>query len=82
MLPHFSMSYSSVTKYINGTNMDRNGTWGTDIEVILKLYCRTYSNIDTTKDNQRSQRRLQLAPKNSQTGHRAPIIRESPKSYN
>ena len=31
---HISGEYSSVVKYIRGTNMDRNGTWGTDIELM------------------------------------------------
>ena len=30
---HISGEYSSVVEYIRGTNMDRNGTWGTDIEL-------------------------------------------------
>ena len=31
---HISGQYTSVVEYIRGTNMDRNGTWGTDIELI------------------------------------------------
>ena len=31
---HISGEYSSVVEYIRGANMDRNGTWGTDIELI------------------------------------------------
>ena len=31
---HISEQYSSVAEYIRGTNMDRNGTWGTDTELI------------------------------------------------
>ena len=31
---HISGEYSSAIEYIRGTNMDRNGTWGTDIELI------------------------------------------------
>jgi hypothetical protein len=31
---HISGQYSSVVEYIRGTNMVRNGTWGTDIELI------------------------------------------------
>ena len=31
---HISGEYSSVVEYIRGTNMDRNGTWDTDIELI------------------------------------------------
>ena len=31
---HISGEYSNVVEYIRGTNMDRNGTWGTDIELM------------------------------------------------
>ena len=31
---HISGEYSSVVEYIRGTNMDWNGTWGTDIELM------------------------------------------------
>ena len=31
---HISGEYSSVVEYIRGTNMDRNGIWGTDIELM------------------------------------------------
>jgi hypothetical protein len=31
---HNSGQYFSIVEYIRGTNMDRNGTWGTDIELI------------------------------------------------
>ena len=34
MLPHFSTPYSSATEYIDSSNMDRNGTWGTDTEIL------------------------------------------------
>ena len=31
---HIIGEYSSIVEYIRGTNMDRNGTWGTDIELM------------------------------------------------
>ena len=31
---HISTEYSSVVEYIRGTNMDMDGTWGTDIEIL------------------------------------------------
>ena len=31
---HINVEYSSVVECIRGTNMDRNGTWGTDTELI------------------------------------------------
>ena len=34
MIGHHSEKYSSVADYIRGTNMDRNGTRGTDFELI------------------------------------------------
>ena len=34
MTDHISGEYSSVVEYVRGTNMDRNGTWGTDTELI------------------------------------------------
>ena len=37
MLPHFSHWYPSATEYIEGTHMDRNGTWGSDIEIAHML---------------------------------------------
>ena len=33
MLPHFSARYLSATAYIEGTRMDRNRTWGSDVEI-------------------------------------------------
>ena len=34
MLPHFSDRCLSATAYIEGTHMDRNGTWGSDVEIL------------------------------------------------
>ena len=34
MLPHFSDRGLSATAYIEGTDMDRNGTWGSDVEIL------------------------------------------------
>ena len=34
MLPHFGDRGLSATAYIGGTHMDRNGTWGSDIEIL------------------------------------------------
>ena len=34
MIGHHIGEYSSIVEYIRGTNMDRNGMWGTDIELI------------------------------------------------
>ena len=34
MLPHFSDRGLSATAYIEGTYMDRNGTWGSDVEIL------------------------------------------------
>ena len=34
MLPHFSHRYPSATEYVEGTNMDKNGTRGSDIEIL------------------------------------------------
>ena len=33
MLPHFSDQGLSATAYIEHTHMDRNGTWGSDVEI-------------------------------------------------
>ena len=38
MLPHFSTPYSSATEYIDSSNMDRNGTWGTDTEILTSAH--------------------------------------------
>ena len=34
MLPHFSDRGLSATAYIENTDMDRNGTWGSDVEIL------------------------------------------------
>ena len=34
MLPHFSDRGLSATAYIEGTHMDRNGMWGSDVEIL------------------------------------------------
>ena len=34
MLPHFSDRGLSATAYIEGTHMDRNGTWGSDVDIL------------------------------------------------
>ena len=34
MLPHFSDRGLSATAYIEGTHMDRNGTWDSDVKIL------------------------------------------------
>ena len=41
MLNHISTEYSSAIEYIRGTNMDRNGTWGSDIEILTLAHMLT-----------------------------------------
>ena len=38
MVGHHIIEYSSIVEYIRGTNIDRNGTWGSDIELQLLTY--------------------------------------------
>ena len=38
MLPHFSDRGLSATAYIEGTHMDRNRTWGSDVEILTKAH--------------------------------------------
>ena len=40
---HISGEYSSAIEYIRGTNMDRNGTWGTDIELITVSHVKHFT---------------------------------------
>ena len=37
---HINVEYSSVVECIRGTNMDRNGTWGTDIELMTASHVK------------------------------------------
>ena len=42
MLPHFSDRGLSATAYIEGTDIDRNGTWGSDVEILTSTYVCMY----------------------------------------
>ena len=38
MLPHFNDRGLNATAYIEGTYMDRNGTWGSDVEILILVH--------------------------------------------
>ena len=35
MLPHFNHLYQSATEYIESIHMDKNRTWGLDVEILI-----------------------------------------------
>ena len=34
MLPHFNHPYQSATEYIESTHMDKNKTWGSNVDIL------------------------------------------------